>query len=201
MLSISNLSFEYADVPLLSGVDFHVSAGELLHIQGENGAGKSTLLKIIASLIRPLAGEIFFEHRSIYECLEDYKARVCYLGHLEGVHPLLTPKEVWTLEMIHTAHSSSLARVSEALQLEDILEVPFGLLSAGQKKRVGMIRLMMQSQAKIWLLDEPWAVLDVVSATRLVSLVTHHLSEGGIVITTSHQPLPAMSCCVREYKL
>ncbi len=201
MLVVSNLFFEYADDPLLSDVSFAVRAGELLHVKGENGAGKSTLLKLIASLLDPLSGEIKFENVPLQDCLEHYRAQMCYLGHLEGVHPLLTPKDVWTFESTHTKDTPSLDAIADLLQLSDFLDTPFAFLSAGQKKRVGMIRLAMKQAARVWLLDEPWAALDAAGTDQLLRLTLKHLESGGVLITTSHHPLPVTSFSVREYIL
>lgn len=201
MLAVSNLFFEYADVPLLTDVGFTVRAGELLHLKGENGAGKSTLLKLLASLLYPLSGEIRFEDVALLDCLEYYRAQMCYLGHLEGVHPLLTPKDVWTFETTHSTGTLSLDAVTDLLQLTEFIDTPFALLSAGQKKRVGMIRLVMKQAAKVWLLDEPWAALDALGTEQLLSLSLKHLERGGMLITTSHHPLPVTSFSVREYIL
>ncbi len=201
MLVVSNLSFEYAENPLLNHLSFSVSQGQLLHVRGPNGAGKSTLLKLLAGLLHPLSGEIFFEGILLHDCVAMYRNQMSYVGHLEGIHPLLTPKEVWKFEMVHIPSTLSLASIAELLQLEDVLDTPFALLSAGQKRRVGMMRLIMKQNAKVWLLDEPWVALDVEGAQRLSSLIITHLKAGGRVVTTSHQPLPLAPSWVSEYVL
>lgn len=201
MLVVSNLFFEYADRPLLTDVSFIVRPRELLHLKGTNGAGKSTLLKLLASLLQPLSGEILFEGIALRDCLTHYRAQLCYLGHVEGIHPLLTPRDIWAFEVMHTVDTPSLEVVLEMLQLEDLLDTPFALLSAGQKKRVGMMRLAMKKQAKVWLLDEPWAALDSAGIEQLLGLICGHLEAGGVVVTTAHQSLPEVPFLMREYHL
>lgn len=201
MLKVSQLCFEYADFPLFHGVNFTVKSGQLLHIKGQNGAGKSTLLKLLATLLQPSSGEILFREQSLSHGMETYRNKMSYIGHLEGIHPLLTPQDVWRYEMAHEPGSLSLSEVLDLLDLSMVSDMPFVYLSAGQKKRVGMMRLIMRTPLDVWLLDEPWVSLDAIGASLLESFIHRHLSLGGCVVVTSHQPLPFSSSFVSEYVL
>lgn len=201
MLKVSHLCFEYADHPLLRDLNFAVESGQLLHIKGQNGAGKSTLLKLLATLLSPSSGEILFDDTPLSQCVHEYRANMCYIGHLDAVHPLLTPKEVWRYDLPHTKNTPSLSSVLALLNLESVSDTSFAYLSAGQKKRVGMMRLIMRASLDIWLLDEPWVSLDVDGVEQLKLLILRHLEQGGCVITTAHQSLPFASSLVREYCL
>ena len=190
MLDVLRLDFDYPETPLLKNISFSLASGQLLHLQGENGKGKTTLLKLLAGLMEPTAGEIQYSEQT-----------VCYVGHKTGVSTLLTVKEHWFLELLHE-RSDGVSFESAIVQfgLKGTEHSVCGLLSAGQRRRVGLLRLLV-SKAKLWLLDEPFSALDAQSTGILKALIDVHLSTQGMVILTSHQALPFEHCSYKAYQL
>lgn len=204
MLNVINLDFDYQDQPLLHRVTFHLPSGGLLHLRGANGAGKTTLLKLIAGLYSPLNGEIQFLEQNIEKDRAAYQEQLCFVGHKTGINPNLTLRENCYFDL-HV--SSTLSRKIEQIEelafifkLEHHLDSSCGLLSAGQRRQVGLLRLWM-SDAKLWLLDEPLVALDDRSIELVMTKIGTHRKQGGAVLLTSHQQLPLNRSEYQEYCL
>ncbi|MCH9757302.1 MAG: heme ABC exporter ATP-binding protein CcmA [Gammaproteobacteria bacterium] len=176
MLHVTDLVFDYPDKRLLQDVSFSVKKGIALHVKGENGAGKTTLLKLLAGLLHPLSGKISFGDQ------------LCYVGHQHGVNMRLTPSEHMRFDLGVT-DEKLLIKLLTRLNLQDICDMPSGLLSAGQKRRVGLLRLLV-AKAELWLLDEPLVGLDDAGMQVLTDLIKQHLNQNGSIVLTSHQALP-----------
>ncbi|WP_028388376.1 cytochrome c biogenesis heme-transporting ATPase CcmA [Legionella fairfieldensis] len=199
MLEVYNVSFDYQDKPLLRNVEFSLASGQLLHLRGGNGAGKTTLLKLLTGIFCPHEGEVRYYGKSISEDLVNYQQKLCFIGHKTGINPLLTVRENCFFDM-HWG--------KRALNFEQLL-ADFGLqglddefcchLSAGQQRRVGLLRIAL-TDARLWLLDEPLIALDTGAVSALMRCLEHHLTEGGQVVLTSHQPLP-LGQAYQEYLL
>lgn len=200
MLNVINLDFDYTDIPLLQNVNFTLSAGILLHLRGANGSGKTTLLKLLAGLLRPQNGEIRYDGRSIYENMPEYQQKICYVGHKTGVSHILTVKEAFHFELQVQEQTSSLEDVLSEFHLQGFEDVPCGLLSMGQRRRVALMRLVL-SPASLWLLDEPLVALDQKGVNILMSCIERHLAKNGQIILTSHQNLPLKAEHFMEYCL
>lgn len=179
MLNVRALQFDYGDRALLQNINFSLEAGAVLHIKGANGAGKTTLLKLLAGLLHPAAGQI--NHKN--------KQHVCYVGHKPGVNLRLTPREHVRLDLSTNLSKLGIDRALQRLRLADIQDTPCGLLSAGQRRRVGLLQLL-NSDALLWLLDEPLVALDQANMQILGDVLLTHVGTGGAVVFTSHQPLP-----------
>lgn len=189
MLHVNNLSFDYADSPLLEGLNFAVPAGELLHLQGENGSGKTTLLKLLSGLLSPSAGEIYFKGEPIERSLKTYQRQLCYIGHKMGISPALTARQNVLFDTHHGRRLMDFEQSIKALSLQGLDNVPCFQLSAGQRRRVALLRLLMTT-AQLWLLDEPFVALDTRAINFLKERLVEHMGQGGAVVLTSHQPLP-----------
>lgn len=190
MLEVQTLTFDYQDKPLLHDVQFALQAGQLLHLQGSNGAGKTTLLKLIAGLLQPHAGEIRYEGKAVHDDPVFYRQQLCYVGHRPGLNPLLTIKENCYFDL-HWERQPSLSysRLLASFGLADLANEPCYHLSAGQLRRVSLLRIAM-TDARLWLLDEPFVALDKAAIEALTQCLEHHVSQGGQVILTSHQRFP-----------
>lgn len=165
-----------------AGLGFGVSSGEMLVLRGGNGCGKSTLLRQLAGFIPIYDGGVELGIGGEVLMLED---NIHYTGHLSGVKPYLTVGE--NLELWAQLFEGTVA-LSEALSFWGLLQLkdtPARLLSEGQKRRVGLARLMLAPRP-IWLLDEPNVGLDVENLDRLDAAINQHLNSGGIVIMASH---------------
>lgn len=200
MLDVIDLDFDYQEVPLLKKVTFNVPEGGLLHVQGANGSGKTTLLKVIAGLYHPLTGQIQFQGHSIALDMTNYQKQICYVGHKSGLNPYLTVRENCFFDTHYGAKNKNITELASIFKLEHHLDYPCGILSAGQKRQVGMLRLWM-SDAKLWLLDEPLIALDNEALTILVNHINWHRYQGGAVLLTSHQNLPQSMADYLEYHL
>jgi heme exporter protein A len=200
MLDIIDLDFDYQEHPVLKKINLHLSVGDLLHLQGANGAGKTTLLKLISGLHCPTQGSIHFDGRSIYSDLAVYQRQLCFVGHKTGINPFLTIKENCFYDMHYSKSNIDLFELASIFKLERYLDSPSGLLSAGQRRQVGLLRLWM-TKAKLWLLDEPLVALDDNALALVMSQIDNHRKQGGAVLLTSHQTLPISKSFYQEYCL
>ena len=197
MLDVTNLDFDYSDQSVLKGVKFQLNSGSLLHLRGVNGAGKTTLLKLLAGLLRPTQGQISYHGQSIWDNLPAFQQSICYVGHKNGMSQLLTVREYCQYEF---SKMDKFDEVIKRFNLQGLEDVVCALLSVGQRRRVGLLRIMM-SNAPLWLLDEPLVGLDQQSITTLVSCFAEHLDAGGQIILTSHQEIPLNGRLHQEYVL
>ncbi|KTC65912.1 heme exporter protein CcmA (plasmid) [Legionella adelaidensis] len=198
MLAVKNLCFDYADNPLLGDVTFTVQAGELLHLRGANGSGKTTLIRLLAGILSPQSGEISYNQKPIHQQLAEYHQHICYVGHKPSISLFLTPKENCEFEF-KKKHAADYKKLMDELFLHEVSDLPCGLLSAGQRRKVGLLRLQL-TQSKLWLLDEPFVALDQDSIYIIGKWCNEHLLQGGQIVLTSHQDLPFSYSC-KEYLL
>ena len=186
------------DEPLLAKVSFHLPSGGLLHLRGANGAGKTTLLKLISGMIHPSEGSIQFLDQPIDNDLAQYQRQICIVGHHSGINPSLSLRENCRFDLHYK--DQDLNELAAVFHLEHYLDYPCGLLSAGQRRQVGLLRLWM-TDAKLWLLDEPLVALDENALGILMQHIKVHRDHGGAVLLTSHQNLPINTHDHQEYYL
>lgn len=172
--------------PLVADLAFTVDAGEALVVTGRNGAGKTTLLRAVGGLYTPAGGSIRLESHSTARNIGEH----ChYVGHLNAVKSGFTVAEnvlFWSryLGGPHTAMEPALT----TLGLAALRDIPAGDLSAGQKRRLGLARLLV-AERPVWLLDEPTTSLDAASQTILAEVINAHLARGGMLLAATHLPL------------
>lgn len=203
MLEANNLECVRGERRLFAGVGFRLEAGELLYLQGRNGAGKTSLLRMLIGLLPPEAGEIRWQGENIRRLGEDYRAHLCYLGHLNAIKEELTP-----LENLLAAAQLADEPLSEDDALDALEQVGLAgredlacrYLSQGQKRRVALARLVQEKRA-LWVLDEPFVALDVAAVDWLAGLIGAHLQRGGLAVMTTHQPVNIPAGAVRELRL
>lgn len=196
MLDIIALQFDYQDQPLLDQINFQVNAGGLLHLKGANGAGKTTLLKLIAGLHQPVRGEI----RLFGEAITRNQQQICLVGHKPGINPQLTLRENCYYDLQNNLDEASFNALAGVFNLEKYWDKPCALLSAGQRRQAGLLRLWM-TKATLWLLDEPLVALDEAAQVILLARIAAHRVQGGMVILTSHQTVPLGDTAYQEYQL
>ena len=177
---------------LFTGLDLEVSAGEWLHIRGENGIGKTSLLRLLSGLTKPAAGEIFWNEQLISADPSEYHRNLLFLGHRDSLKEDLTALENLSIATALDGIAVTEDEILLALHrfgLRGREDLPVNCLSAGQKRRVLLARLLLR-QAKLWILDEPFNALDVRAVEMLSELILEHIASGGMAIMTSHQEIP-----------
>ena len=184
------------DREVFHGLTFAVTAGEALIVTGPNGAGKSSLLRMIAGLIRVAGGRLDLTGGDPELTLPE---QVHYLGHHDALKPALSVAEnltFWTRYL--DGKPEAMPDALDTVGLARLRDLPAAYLSAGQRRRLSVARLLTVPRP-IWLLDEPTAALDVGAQARLAELMQAHLAGGGMILAATHGPLGLPT--VRELNL
>ncbi len=171
---------------VFDGLDFAVEAGQALALTGRNGAGKTTLLRLIAGLLEPAHGRLELTGGAPDLTLAE---QAHYVGHRDALKPALSVRE--NLQFWYAflgGHDASATSALESVGLAGLAALPAAYLSAGQRRRLAIARLVAAPRP-IWLLDEPTAALDAASQQRLAELMRSHLAGGGIIVAATHGPL------------
>ena len=178
LIAVRGLSFARNDAPVFGPLDFAVSAGEALLVQGGNGAGKTTLLRVLAGLLRADEGTV---------SIGDARHLPAYLGHLPAFKADLTAMDNlrFLCGLQGRRPDRSLQESLAVVGLAGHDDVPARQLSAGQKKRLSLARLWL-SPAMLWLLDEPYANLDLDGIELVNRMVRMQLDDGGAALVTTH---------------
>ncbi len=200
-LSVDKVHVWRGDRHVLQGVSTQVRPGELLHVSGPNGTGKTTLLRVVSGLLRPEQGSVTWGGQSIVSHRTDYQAALAYAAHEPALKGDLTALE-------NLRFSVGLKRRSSAAELRGALErtgvtacadLPARVLSAGQRRRVSLARVVAM-QASVWLLDEPYANLDAAGSELVSGLLQAHVAAGGLALVVAHREL-TLACNVRRLEL
>jgi heme exporter protein A len=191
-LSFSKLGCSRGGRQLFQGVDCVLEAGRWLYVAGANGVGKTSLLRMVCGLAPVESGQILWNGQPIGSQRDAYREDLCYLGHLNALQESMTVNE----NLVFTAALGGVA--PEPGQIDSVL-AHFGVrgrgeqlvrhLSQGQKRRVALSRLAL-SQARLWVLDEPFVAMDEAGVRMLADLIAAHLAKGGLTVLTSHQQVP-----------
>ncbi len=188
LLELRDIALERDERLLFSGLSLSLHAGELLQVLGPNGAGKTSLLRVLARISSDFSGSILYQGQDLARNSWNYANDCLYLGHAPGVKKSLTPLENlrW-----YQAQLPSVMNPQQALAqvgLAGYEDTPCYQLSAGQLRRVALARLHL-SQARVWILDEPFTAIDKAGVKALESLMAAQSARGGLVLLTSHQDL------------
>ncbi len=188
-LSFSKLGCSRGGRQLFQDIDCELGSGRWLYVAGANGVGKTSLLRTVCGLAPIESGQILWNGIPIHAQREAYRQDLCYLGHLNALQESMTVDE----NLVFTAALGGHA--PDPAQLQDVL-AHFGVrgrgrqlvrhLSQGQKRRVALSRLAL-SQARLWVLDEPFVAMDEAGVRMLADLIAAHLGRGGLTVLTSHQ--------------
>ena len=177
---------------IFASLDLEVAAGELVLLRGPNGSGKSTLLRLIAGLLAAERGVLMWQGRAIHHA-ETYQAELAYLGHGDAAKPELTPREDVRFWLALRGARGRAGDVAEGallrFGLEALADLPCRLLSAGQRRRLALARVLA-SGARLWLLDEPFNALDEGAIGAVQAMVAEHRAAGGLVVMAAHGAAP-----------
>lgn len=185
LFSAEDLACDRGGRAVFEGLEFSLGPGGALLLHGPNGTGKSSLLRILAGLLRPARGRLLWNGTPIADDPEAHRARLHYVGHLDSLKPLMTPAETLAFFAATRGKSADTKAALAAFGIADLADMPGRYLSAGQKRRAALSRLLA-SPATLWLLDEPTVTLDVESTAQLETLMAAHRAAGGMVIVATH---------------
>jgi len=187
-LTVENLSVDRGGRRVFSGLNFTVAGGEALVVTGRNGVGKSTLLRTLAGLLPRAAGAVTLDGAGEGA---DIALRAHYLAHADGLKAALTVFEnldFWAGYLGAGARARSPAAALDAVGLAHVAAAPAAILSAGQKRRVALARLLVADRP-LWLLDEPLTALDKASRGRFARIMREHCAGGGLIVAATHESL------------
>jgi heme exporter protein A len=185
-LSAVNLACHRGGRDVFAGIGFSVASGEVLAITGRNGAGKSSLLRTIVGLVRMAQGDLTLEGGDPELTIAE---QAHYLGHLDALKPSLTVGEnlgFWA--GFFGPGPVAIEAPLKEVGLDALAELPAAYLSAGQRRRLSIARLLAVKRP-IWLLDEPMSTLDAAAQARLTALMRAHLADGGLILAATHGTL------------
>lgn len=191
-LTLDALSCRRGERMLFENLSFTAKSGELLVLRGPNGVGKSSLMRILSGLLKAHSGQVILESEA--GAYSDLAEEAHYLSHHNALKPTLSVLEnlaFWRAFMARVGEPSTGFTALQALQalgVAHLLDLPCDVLSAGQKRRVAMARLLVAPRA-IWLLDEPTAALDAAADKLVGACITNHVKSGGLVLAATHLPL------------
>ena len=188
-LTAENLACARGDRTLFGGLSFHVSAGQALAVEGANGAGKTSLLRLIAGFLAPRAGRLLLKSGAgESEDAEERGRAVGWLGHQDGLKPQLTVIEQLAFFARLYRGDGDASAVLNEVGLTRQKDFPCRFLSAGQRRRLALARLVL-AMRPLWLLDEPFAALDSDGQALMTRLMGRHCAGGGILISATHELL------------
>ena len=185
-LSASDLACRRGGRDVFAGVSFSVASGEGMAIRGRNGAGKSSLLRMVVGLVRIAGGRLALEGGDPELTVGE---QAHYLGHQDALKPSLSVGEnlrFWSA--FFDAASADIVEPLAAVGLDALIDLPAAYLSAGQRRRLSIARLVAVKRP-IWLLDEPTSTLDAAAQARLGEIMRAHLASGGLILAATHSVL------------
>lgn len=188
-LAIDKLSIVRGNHTVLSDLSLSLGGGAVLSLEGPNGSGKTSLLRAIAGLLPPAAGQITITHDGdAWTDPEDRGAAIGWLAHQDGIKAQLTVGEQAAFWAKVYGQSGDVASILKRFGIAPLQDLRGVALSAGQKRRLALVRLALAGRP-LWLLDEPLAALDAAGKALVAEAIVEHAAHGGMVIAATHEPL------------
>jgi heme exporter protein A len=201
LLEIRDLGCQRNDRLLFEGLDFTLEPGQMLVVEGPNGCGKTSLLRILTGLRLADSGEVLWRGEAINRLAGDYFEQLTYVGHHDGVkHELSCLENLRLARAMGLPSSIELDQVLEQVNLYAYGETEVGSMSAGQKRRLALARLLATNSI-FWILDEPFTSLDKTSMSMFAALFERHLEQGGLIVMTSHHDISLPRQSVQRLQL
>jgi heme exporter protein A len=189
LFSMVNLTCIREDRLLFDELSLEVNSGDIVQVEGPNGSGKTSLLRILSGLSQPYDGQVLYKNQLINYCREVFHQNLLYVGHLPGVKGEMTAEENLDFNLaLHGNKTKDTLAFLAKVNLSGFEDSLASHLSAGQHRRITLARLY-QSNAPIWILDEPFTAIDKQGVASLEQLFSQHADRGGCVILTTHQDL------------
>jgi heme exporter protein A len=187
-LEVTGLAVMRGEFVVFAGLSFTTQAGEVIALTGPNGSGKTTLLRALAGLARPAAGAVHWHHPGARPDTEG--AFMHFLGHRDQIKPALTARAhlVFAASIAGDRAPPDPAALLQAVGIGRLADIPTSVMSAGQRRRLGLARLMAAPRP-VWLLDEPTAALDTRGRALVADLLERHRRAGGLAICATHEDL------------
>jgi len=186
---------------LFEHLDFHLDAGQMLVVEGPNGCGKTSLLRILTGLRLADGGEVLWRGQPIDRLAGDYFEQVSYIGHHDGVkHELSCLENLRLARAMGVPSNLELDEVLERVNLYAYGETEAGSLSAGQKRRLALARLLA-TEARLWILDEPFTSLDKASMALFSGVFEQQLERQGLIVMTSHHDISLPTQALQRLRL
>jgi heme exporter protein A len=201
-LDVRHLHLWRGDRHLLRDVSFGLEPGELLQVMGQNGVGKTSLLRCVAGLIEPESGAIAWRGQEVRRERDAFHRDLAYLGHVNALKPDLTALENlhYSVRLRRQIERAEMMEMLDRLQVARCADLPTRSLSAGQKRRVAIARVILGG-ASLWILDEPITNLDTRGIESIEACMASHLERGGSILTAAHQSLLEAHPRVRTLEL
>ena len=187
---------------LFADLSMALQPGEILRVEGKNGSGKTSLLRILAGLAQPVSGEVMWQGVPIQHIDAGYFQNLLYIGHKPGIKYELSAIENLCLSraLFGNRAANGIDEALHQIGLYGFEDMPAGMLSAGQKRRVALAQLFL-TRAKLWILDEPYTSLDVAAVALMEDVFRQHVQGGGLLVMTSHQPVNIAGCVSKRLAL
>ncbi|HFD32459.1 MAG TPA: cytochrome c biogenesis heme-transporting ATPase CcmA [Gammaproteobacteria bacterium] len=199
-LEVKNLACWRNEQLLFKDITLSLSPENVLFLEGQNGSGKTSLLRILCGFRLPDEGEISWNNEGV-SSLPEYYQNISYVGHKNGIKDELTVEENLNLmRSMATADEIKTDDVLKQIGLFKKADVLSRQLSAGQKRKLALARLMMTNNS-FWVLDEPFTSLDTASVSFFETLIKKHISRGGLLILTSHHDIDLSGLSVNRFNL
>jgi heme exporter protein A len=186
LLRTERLSCRRGERPVFAGIDVALGSGAALLLAGANGSGKSSLLRLLAGLLPAEAGAIYWNDAPVAADPEAHRARLAFIGHRDAVKPGMSVAEnIECWAALYRAPPNAGMTALAGFDLERQADLPARYLSAGQRRRLALARLLLVKRP-LWLLDEPQAGLDAAATARLADAIAQHRTGGGMAVVASH---------------
>jgi len=200
-LEANDLTCIRDDRSLFSELSFTLAAGQVLLVEGRNGSGKTSLLRILCGIRQPDEGYIHWNGGDIYRLATGYNAVTAWVGHKDGIKLELTARENLVFSRsLGTPSMLDIAEALDAMELGGFDDVSAINLSAGQKRRLALARLLV-TRSPLWILDEPFTSLDTHGIALIEKMINIHLADGGMLAVTSHHTVTLESTDITRINL